>query len=138
MMSGLTVYPCVCFMLIKDGQVLLEKRALDKATDPGVLSIPGGHVEPGETSEQALIRELLEELDVCNVQYQFLCSLYHPCSELQLLHYYVITQWQGEIQALEADQVDWYPADTAPVAIAADSVALAEYFRVFTHISQEG
>lgn len=131
------IYPCVCFMLIKEGEILLERRALDKATEPGVLSIPGGHVEAGETCEAALVRELLEELDIGNSEYQFLCSLYHPCGELQLLHYYVVTQWQGEIKALEAEQVHWYPLREAPVDIAADKVAIQEYLRVFDHISKE-
>ncbi|WP_159737675.1 NUDIX hydrolase [Vibrio atypicus] len=121
---------CVSFILLKDKQVLLEKRAIDKATDPGLITIPGGHIEQGETQLQALVRELDEELTIAPIQYHYLCSLYHPTCELQLIHYYVISKWQGELTALEAETVQWYPVDSAPVGIEADSIALQEIKRV--------
>ncbi|WP_159651119.1 NUDIX hydrolase [Vibrio atypicus] len=123
-------HECVSFILLKDKQVLLEKRAIDKATDPGLITIPGGHIEQGETQLQALVRELDEELTIAPIQYHYLCSLYHPICELQLIHYYVISKWQGELTALEAETVQWYPVDSAPVGIEADSIALQEIKRV--------
>lgn len=123
------VHECVCFIVIKEGQVLLEKRSMDKASDPGMLNIPGGHMEMGETQQQTLIRELDEELSIRSQQHYYLCSLYHSTSELQLIHYYVVTAWQGQIQALEADEVFWAPVETAPLDIAPDQVALREYLR---------
>ncbi|MGB1238855.1 MAG: NUDIX domain-containing protein [Pseudomonadales bacterium] len=128
------VHPCVCFMLIQDGKILLEQRAADKALDPGLLTIPGGHIEPGESQQQALARELMEELNLSACEPQFLCSLYHPTTTLQLLHFYVITQWQGEMKVLEAQAVHWHAIDSAPVAIEADRIALAEYARVYRHL----
>lgn len=58
------VHECVSFLLIEDGKILLEKRAEDKATDPGLIAIPGGHIESGESQLQTLFREMKEELDV--------------------------------------------------------------------------
>lgn len=124
------VFECVSFILLKDKQVLLEHRSKLKETDPGMIAIPGGHLEAGETQQQALLRELKEELDVTPKNAKYLCSLYHPTIELQLLHYYVITEWQGAIIPLEADAVDWYEIDNAPVATEADRIALAEVSRV--------
>jgi len=123
-------HECVSFILLKDKQVLLEKRAIDKATDPGLITIPGGHIEQGETQLQTLIRELDEELTIAPIQYHYVCSLYHPTRELQLIHYYVISKWQGELTALEAETVQWYPVDSAPVGIEADKIALQEIKRV--------
>lgn len=60
----MNVHECVSFILVKDAQVLLETRAKDKATDPGVVAIPGGHLELDETQQQALYRELKEELNI--------------------------------------------------------------------------
>ncbi|MEZ9541884.1 hypothetical protein AB4209_07930, partial [Vibrio sp. 10N.286.48.C11] len=60
----------------------------------------------------------------------YLCSLYHPTQELQLIHYFFVTQWEGEITAQEADSIVWYPLNLAPVGITADGVALKEVERV--------
>ena len=124
------VHECVSFILLNESQVLLEKRSDSKDTDPGLITIPGGHIELGENQIQALFRELNEELNVFPTEYKFLCSLYHPTKELQLIHYFVVTQWQGEITAQEADSIAWYPLNSAPVGISADGVALKEVGRV--------
>lgn len=128
------IHECVSFLLVDSGRVLLEKRSLSKETDPGAIAIPGGHVERGESRVQALIRELKEELDITLTSHQYLCSLYHPTSELQLIHYNVIDSWQGDIQVFEADEVAWHPIASAPVDLEADKVALSEYQRLHLHL----
>lgn len=124
------VHECVSFMLIKDSRVLLETRAKDKATDPGTIAVPGGHMEQGETQPEALFRELEEELNVIPQAFVYLCSLYHPTSELQLIHYYVITEWQGEIECNEAECVNWYSPIDSPVGTEVDRIALKELQRL--------
>lgn len=126
----MNVYECVSFILVKDTQVLLETRAKDKATDPGVIAIPGGHLEPKETQKQALYRELKEELNVIPQSFLYLCSLYHPTTELQLIHYYVISKWEGEIECHEAESVTWYSPVNSPVGTEVDRIALKEYLRL--------
>ncbi|MBR0484182.1 MAG: NUDIX domain-containing protein [Oscillospiraceae bacterium] len=68
----LTVLGVICR---PDGKFLITQRALDKHWAPGWWEVSGGGVMAGETSEQAVIRELLEEtgLDVSNAEggYQF-------------------------------------------------------------------
>ncbi len=125
------VHECVSFLLVnQDKQVLLEKRALTKASDPGLVAIPGGHMEADETQLQTLVREIDEELGVQVTSGQYLCSLYHPTSELQLLHYYLVTQWEGTISAHEADSVFWSSIAAAPIDYSADKTALSEYQRL--------
>ncbi|WP_434340982.1 NUDIX hydrolase [Motilimonas cestriensis] len=125
-------HPCASFLLIKDGQVLLEKRSEHKACDPNLVAIPGGHLEVGESTEQGLLREIKEELGVQAQQFVHICSLYHPSTELQLIHYYAVLSWLGDIAAFEADAVYWrsfadakYELDTD-----ADKLALSEYLRL--------
>ncbi len=48
--------------VFRDGQVLLVERG--KGPRRGIWSLPGGHVEPGETAREAAVRELLEETSV--------------------------------------------------------------------------
>lgn len=128
------VHPCVSFLLIKDNAVLLEKRSMSKDSDPGLITIPGGHIEAGESQEQALFRELEEELTVKPLSTTYLCSLYHPTTELQLIHYYVVTRWQGEIKAIEADEVFWRSIKGCELDIAADQIAVKEYLRLLSNL----
>lgn len=51
--------PCVGAILTGDGRILLIKRGHEP--EAGRWSLPGGRIEPGETDEQALIREVREE-----------------------------------------------------------------------------
>ncbi|MFA0145754.1 NUDIX hydrolase [Vibrio lentus] len=124
------VHECVSFILLNESQVLLEKRSESKEANPGLITISGGHIERGESQVQALFREFDEELNVVPIDYQYLCSLYHPTKELQLIHYFVVSDWKGDITAQEADDVKWYSLNTAPVGITADCVALKEVERV--------
>jgi mutator protein MutT len=50
--------------IIDEGGKLLVCRRRDRPGKPGLWEFPGGKIEPGETSEQALVRELREELAV--------------------------------------------------------------------------
>ncbi|WP_434361076.1 NUDIX domain-containing protein [Parasalinivibrio latis] len=124
------VHECVSFLLVSEGRVLLEKRSMAKKNDPGLNAIPGGHMEPGENQEQTLIRELREELDLEPVSFGYLCSLYHPTDELQLIHYYVVSAWAGDLRVLEADEVIWHRIEDVPLDLAADRTALGEYRRL--------
>jgi ADP-ribose pyrophosphatase YjhB (NUDIX family) len=51
--------PAASIAVFRDGKVLLALRAR-----PRLWSLPGGRIEPGETAEQAALRELLEEVGV--------------------------------------------------------------------------
>ncbi len=48
----------------KNDKILFLKRAVDKTIAPGQFCLPGGHIEKGETIEQAAIRELKEEANL--------------------------------------------------------------------------
>jgi 8-oxo-dGTP diphosphatase len=49
---------CTAFMLIQHDEVLLERRSLTKRLLPAALTIPGGHMEPGESPEVAVAEYL--------------------------------------------------------------------------------
>lgn len=50
--------------LLRAGRLLLGHRSPRRLRYPDVWDLPGGHVEPGETPEQALVREMAEELGI--------------------------------------------------------------------------
>jgi ADP-ribose pyrophosphatase YjhB (NUDIX family) len=51
--------PAVSAAIFRGGEVLLVRRAKEPAA--GLWSLPGGHIEPGETALEAIARELMEE-----------------------------------------------------------------------------
>lgn len=99
---------CVCFLLISGQKVLLEHRPLSDRAGFAEFNVPGGHVEPGESLEETLRREVEEELNVIPLSYHYIASLPFQHIESQLLHYFCVTQWSGEIQAQERALVSWH------------------------------
>jgi len=91
------------------GEVLVQRRPAAKAHG-GLWEFPGGKIEPGETPEQALARELAEELAIA-VDPATLAPLAfatEPHGERHLLLLlYIARQWHGEPVATAADVVAW-------------------------------
>lgn len=128
--------PCVSFILLRDGCVLLEKRRADKPVDPGLVMVPGGHIEDGESQQQALIREVREELGVEVSAAHYVASLLHPTTEVQLLHYWLVSEWAGDICAYEADEVFWQPlTELHQFILTPDDIALREAQRLFPQLA---
>lgn len=51
-------------LLNEEGKILIIKRSTDSKTNPGKWELPGGKVDQGESFDQALIREVYEEIGV--------------------------------------------------------------------------
>ena len=99
-----------------DGRILLQQRPAGKA-HAGLWEFPGGKVEPGETPEAALVRELAEELgivvDPAALQPVTFASVPAGGRTLILL-LYLVRAWTGTPRALEAEALAWVvPADMA-------------------------
>ena len=93
----------------RDGRVLLQRRPPGKAM-AGLWEFPGGKLEPGETPEAALIRELGEEIgiEVAEACLAPACFASAPLGDRHLLLLlYVCRRWSGTPQALEADALRW-------------------------------
>ena len=99
-----------------DGRVLLAQRPEGKAM-AGLWEFPGGKVDPGETPEAALIRELAEELGIdvtasCLAPFTF-ASYAYPDFHL-LMPLYVCRKWSGIPTAREGQRLSWvWPARLA-------------------------
>lgn len=91
----------------RDGCVLLMRRAGTGFFD-GLYSLPGGHIEPGESVRMAAQRELHEEtgLEVAVSALQFL-GVVHRLSDTNRIDFFVRAQaFAGEPQILEPDKCD--------------------------------
>jgi len=70
---------------------------------------PGGKLRPQETHQQALAREILEELSVEITDLSFLGSSIHHYPNLTInLHCYVVSAWVGEFALTDHDAMQWY------------------------------
>ena len=99
-----------------DGRVLIAERPAGKAM-AGLWEFPGGKVEPGETPEAALIRELDEELGIgtwasCLAPLTFASHAYDDFHLLMPL--FACRKWEGVPQAREHAALRWVrPAELA-------------------------
>lgn len=98
-----------CALVDADRRVLIAQRPEGKSM-AGLWEFPGGKVEKGETPEDALIRELAEELGVqtkqaCLAPLSFASHAYESIHLLMPL--YVCRKWQGTPQAREHQALKW-------------------------------
>ncbi len=96
-------------MIDVDGRVLICQRPEGKQL-AGLWEFPGGKVEPGETPEACLIRELDEELGVkvskaCLAPFVFASHEYEAFHLLMPL--YLIRRWEGQPAAREHKALKW-------------------------------
>jgi 8-oxo-dGTP diphosphatase len=101
-----------CALIDADGRVLVAKRPQGRPM-AGLWEFPGGKVEPGETPEAALIRELEEELAIrvapsCLAPFTF-ASHGYPGFHL-LMPLYLCRNWDGEISAQQGQELAWVRA----------------------------
>jgi len=92
-----------------DGRILVQQRPPGRAL-AGLWEFPGGKIEPGETPEAALVRELREELaiDVTEACLAPACFASAPLDDRHLLLLlYVCRKWSGVPVALEATALRW-------------------------------
>ncbi|PVA10733.1 8-oxo-dGTP diphosphatase MutT [Pelagivirga sediminicola] len=92
-----------------DGRILLAQRPEGKSM-AGLWEFPGGKVEPGETPEAALIRELHEELGIdtwasCLAPLTFASHAYEDFHLLMPL--FACRKWDGIVQGREGQALTW-------------------------------
>ncbi|HEY8594624.1 MAG TPA: (deoxy)nucleoside triphosphate pyrophosphohydrolase [Devosiaceae bacterium] len=98
-----------CALVDTDRRVLIAQRPEGKAM-AGLWEFPGGKIEAGETPEEAIIRELAEELGIstrsaCLAPLAFAS---HPYENFHLLMpLFVCRKWEGFPRAIEHAALKW-------------------------------
>ncbi|MDB5706734.1 MAG: mutT [Sphingomonas bacterium] len=107
-----SLFPVVAAALIdRDGRVLVQRRPAGKMM-AGLWEFPGGKIEPGETPEAALARELHEELAIQVDPARLVPAVFasEPLAGRHLLLLlYICREWSGTPRALHADALHWCP-----------------------------
>ena len=115
-------------VLARDQRVLLGLRAPHLRSYPGVWDILGGHLEDGETPEEALRRELMEEAGVTPTSYSVLIDLLVDGETCRVFR---VDDWSGGEPApvdTEHTELRWFEIAEATHLT---NLALHEYRRLF-------
>lgn len=101
----------VAIFLGADGSFLLSSRPEGKPY-PGYWEFPGGKIEPGESVRDALVRELVEELNVTITRTTpWFTFMMHYTHATVRLHCWRVTQWHGEMRGMEGQHFAWQRAE---------------------------
>jgi len=94
-------------LTIQSQQVLIAKRPDDKHQG-GLWEFPGGKIEEGESPQQALKRELKEEINILVTQADFFqqVSFDYPDKNV-ILEFYLVTEFAGEPKGMEEQRIKW-------------------------------
>ena len=126
----------VAAMILHEGKVLATQRGYGDMA--GWWEFPGGKIEPGETPEEALVREIHEELDATIDVDEHLITVDHDYETFHLhMRCFLAHIEEGEPHLLEhsaakwlddktIDSVDWLPADTQVIEAIKEAGVLGE------------
>ena len=103
----MTVHVAAAVVVNSHDEILIARRAVD-AHQGGLWEFPGGKVEEGESVEQALARELLEETGICVEQARPLIRVHHDYADKSvLLDVWRVETFSGEAHGREGQPVKW-------------------------------
>lgn len=96
------------------GRVLIARR-LENVHQGGLWEFPGGKIEPGETAEQALVRELWEELGIRPTRYRRLIRIPHHYPDRSvLLDVWRVEAFEGTPHGRQGQPLRWIAPDSLP------------------------
>ena len=95
----------------RQGEVLITRRARH-VHQGGLWEFPGGKLEHGETAQQALARELHEELGIQVLNSEPLIRIYHDYADKNiLLDVWRVRKYSGEAHGREGQPLQWVEPD---------------------------
>lgn len=119
----------VCAALVREGKLLLGKRSAHKSLDPLKWALFGGHVQRAESHDDAIRRELREELGIhaCDVH----CIGTLPeidDRQRYLTEVYVVREWRGApTNREEHEEIRWVsPGDLGSLDLSPGLVEIIE------------
>ena len=115
----------VAAIIKKDNKILATKRGYGEFIN--MWEFPGGKIEPNESKEDALIREIKEELNLSVVKHKFMSSRFHEPKDILMLNFIVVVEDTPiKLKADEIKEARWCTPEEALALIRKGTTA--EYF----------
>ncbi len=134
----------VAVFIKPDGTFLLSSRPEGKPY-PGYWEFPGGKIEAGESVRDALVRELIEELNVTITQATpWFTFMMHYTHATVRLHCWRVHAWQGEMLGMEGQRFEWVRLDqmkvspTLPGCVPIFKALALPYIYAISHANEMG
>jgi 8-oxo-dGTP diphosphatase len=129
-------------LLVRDGTILLGRRAAERTFYPDVWDIFGGHVEADEEPEHTLVRELQEELGITPATWTLLQTVEIGDDEhgAMVFRIYAVRAWTGtpaNLQPHEHSEIGWFTLAEATQLPLAHSAYPDLFTRVLTRTLDE-
>ena len=105
------IFTNLCMLSDGAGNILVQDR---RDPDWPGLCFPGGHVEPGESFVESVIREVWEETGL-TVEDPILCGTKQFQTKdgaRYVVLFYKATRWHGQLRSSDEGEVFWFPRDT--------------------------
>ena len=109
--SESAIFTNLCMVSDSNGNVLVQDR---QAQDWPGICFPGGHVEPGESFVESVIREVREETGL-TIEDPILCGTKQfqtDKGERYVVLFYKTNRFSGELRSSDEGQVFWIPRET--------------------------
>lgn len=91
----------------KNGKYLAARRP-EGFPRAGLWEFPGGKIEHGETQEEALVREFIEEMNIRPTKFSFWQTVHHEYPEFKVtLYFFHITAYEGILAPQEGHDIQW-------------------------------
>lgn len=94
----------------------------------GLWEFPGGKIEPGESREQALVRELEEELGIQCTDIEWWCDVAHAYEDFPVhVHFFHVRSFTGSVQPMEGQEMKWVlPQEAMALPFLAADIGIVE------------
>jgi 8-oxo-dGTP diphosphatase len=103
-------------LIVREGKILLERRSAGAKSHPGFWDTSGGHLEPAEDPDEALVREMREELGIEGGRRRLAAVVDDdaPAAGAPYRHHiYLLTEWDRDPAPREGQTIEWWDVEAA-------------------------